>query len=453
MKYTLSIDIGASSGRHIISYFKHGKIVQKEVYRFENKMIEEDGSFYWDIDQLYIQILNGLRACKQQNLVPYSIGIDTWAVDYVLLDKNKNVIQKPFAYRDLRTQHVLRDIFSKIDPKNIYFKTGIQHQNFNTLFQLKSESDKVKENAHHFLMIPDYFNFKLSHQIKNEYTNFSTTQLLDVKTKSIDESLIKETGFKTSIFPEMVEPGTFIGKLKPELVEELGFDASIIAVASHDTASAFLSRRIKKAIVLSSGTWSLIGIITPKAIINEQSYAANFTNEGGYQNEYRFLKNIMGLWIIQEVSRNLDYQHSYETLAKLANESDYDEIFDVNDDCFLKPENMVETIKSYFDKRCITSPQSISDISRCVFRSLAYSYHQAIKEIELLTHETYDVINIVGGGGKNRFLNDTIEKITGKQIVIGPIEATALGNAAVQMIHHKELNNLEEYRELIKEIE
>ncbi|NLC97326.1 MAG: rhamnulokinase [Erysipelotrichaceae bacterium] len=452
MKYYLAIDIGASSGRHLISYFKDGKICQKEVYRFKNEIIEKNDSYYWDINKLFFNVLEGLKQCKTQNYIPCCIGIDTWAVDYVLLDKNEELVRDVFSYRDKRTENIIEEVHRKISFEKLYKKTGIQFQNFNSFYQLFSESEYVKEKSCHFLMIPDYLNYKLTNVMKNEYTNFTSTQLLNLESGKVDEELKNIIGFKEDIFKEIIMPKQLIGTITEEIKDYVGFDAEVISVASHDTASAFISRIKEDSIILSSGTWSLIGITSDVPIISEEALNANFTNEGGFNKEYRFLKNVSGLWLIQEVSRNLDYKYSYGELAKFAYESNYNEIFDVTNEMFLKPKNMIDTINTYFVNKGKNPPKNIKDISRTVFRSLANSYKTAIEEIEKISNKKYKYINIMGGGSQNQFLNYEIEKVTNKKVILNPIEATSLGNIAVQMLYSNEINNLKEYRKYLKEI-
>ncbi len=453
MNYYLSIDIGASSGRHIITYIKNEKLYQEEIYRFKNEIIFDNGSYYWDIDRLFEHIINGLKSCKEVEMIPYSLAIDTWAVDYVLLNKDKEVIQNPYSYRDSRTIKHIDEVLTNFKDGELFYKSGIQHQSFNTIFQLYSEKSEVKDEAYHFLMIPDYFNFKLTNKLFNEYTNLSTTQLLNYKTLGIDKALYKLLGFKNYIFEDIVSPGKYLGNFSREIIDKVGFNCKVIATTSHDTASAFLASKKSDSIIISSGTWSLIGVVVDDAIVSSDAYKYNFTNEGGYDNTYRFLKNIMGLWIIQEVARNIDYKYSYRELSDLAYKSNYNEIFDVNDKRFLNPDNMIEEIKLYFKERKLLVPENINDISRTVFRSLAHSYQEAVNHIEKTLNKEFDYINIIGGGSQNKFLNKEIERITNKKLILGPIEATSLGNAAVQMIAAKELDNIGVFRKYLKEVD
>ena len=300
-------------------------------------------------------------------------------------------------------------------------------------------------------MIPDYFHYLLTGKKVNEYTNMTTTQLVDYKTKELRDDLLAELGVSKEVFQKIVLPGTNIGPLSDEMQKELGLKADVVIPATHDTGSAFMASIEDNSLILSSGTWSLLGIESKEAIVNESSLRANFTNEGGYNYRYRFLKNIMGLWIIQEVSREFAGEYSFGELVELARKSQYEGIFDVNDERFLKPKNMVDEIISYFNERHEEPPHSIGEIAYCVYNSLAMSYKQAIEEIEPITHKTYSTVNVIGGGCQNILLNEMIATITGKRVLAGPVEATALGNILAQMISDGAIKDLNDGRKMIKE--
>lgn len=447
MTYYLAIDIGASSGRHILAKIKNNKIKIEEIYRFKNNVTEKKGHFYWDVDYLFNEIKKGIKETVRLDKIPRTIGIDTWAVDYVLLDKNNQRLSGVYAYRDLRVDDVINE-FNQVD---LYHKTGIQYQKFNTVYQLKSEDENILERTHSFLMIPDYFHYLLTDKKVNEYTNMTTTQLLDYKSNEIDDDILKIIGLSKDAFQERVMPGTNIGPLSKAMQNELGLKADVIVPATHDTGSAFMASIEEESLILSSGTWSLLGIETKTPIVTEESLRANFTNEGGYDYCYRFLKNIMGLWIIQEVSREFAGEYTFGELVELARKSKYLNVFDVNDERFLKPQNMVDEIINYFNDRHIQPPQSIGEIAYCVYYSLAISYQKAIDEIENMTGKTYTTINVIGGGCQNILLNEMIASVTNKRVLAGPIEATALGNLVSQMISVGEIKDLSEARKMIKE--
>lgn len=447
MIYYLAIDIGASSGRHILAHIYNHQIEIEEVYRFKNNVEEKEGHFYWNIDYLFEEIKKGILECVKQNKAPKTIGIDTWAVDYALLDAQGKRLSDIHAYRDSRTQEVLKSF----EREELYKKTGIQFQPFNTIYQLASEPELIKEQACDFLMVPDYLHYLLTGQKVNEYTNMSTTQLLDCQTSLLDQGLVDQTGCRADLFEKMVMPGTCIGPLTRELQEELGLKADVVVPATHDTGSAYMAAIEKDSVILSSGTWSLLGIETLEPIVTKESREANFTNEGGYDHRYRFLKNIMGLWIIQEIDREFEGEYSFSGLVDLARTSHFEGLFDVNDERFLKPQNMMEEIMSYFAERGESVPQSIGELSYCIYHSLAHSYKEAIDELEKITQKSYKVINIIGGGCQNELLNEMIAQVTGKKVVAGPIEATALGNILSQLISDHQISDLLAGRDMIRQ--
>ncbi len=447
INYYLAIDIGASSGRHILGFIENGKLFIEEIYRFENRIIEKNNHLFWDVDQLFDEVKVGMKIAARFNKIPVSVGIDTWGVDYVLLDENHMRLKDVSCYRDNRTKS-FQDL--KISRNDIYTLTGIQHQPFNTLFQLNSEQNKIKENSKHFLMVPDYLHFLLSGVMINEYTNMSTTQLLDVNTRTIDDSLLSEIKIKSSIFNTMVQPSTLIGELTKDIQEEVGYRCKIITPATHDTGSSYMASLVEDEIILSSGTWSLLGVELETPVLNELAYQNNFTNEGGFNNKIRFLKNIMGLWLIQEVARELRDQYTFSQLVIEARTSNFELVFDVNDERFLSPKSMIKEIEDYFAERNLSLPQTVGDIAYCIFHSLAVSYRENIKVLEEITHKTYSKINVLGGGCKNELLNELIEKECQKEIVVGPIESTAIGNLIAQMIGNREIRNMKEAKDIIK---
>lgn len=449
MKYYLAIDIGASSGRHILGYMDNNQIIIEEMYRFTNEMIEKDGHKYWDIDYLFDEVKKGIKACVTAGKIPVTLGIDTWAVDYVLLDHNQHRLQDIYAYRDLRVDKYIPEYFEVIEFDRIFELTGIQYQKFNTIYQLKSDNKEVKEKANHFLMIPDYLHYQLSNQMVNEYTNLTSTQLFDIKENRLSTELLDASEVNHSMFEKIVKPGTSIGNLSDEMTNELGLKSEIIVPPTHDTASAFMASVGEDSIIISSGTWSLMGVEINSPILSQDAQKANFTNEGGYEG-YRFLKNIMGLWIIQEVSRMYAKRYTFDELVRLAYKHPFDGVFDVNDERFLNPQNMIEEIKEYFQERNQTVPTSVGEITYCVYNSLACSYQKTVDEIEQITHKSYSLINVVGGGCKNKLLNEMIAEKTGKTVLAGPVEATALGNLLSQMIAKGEVKDLQEGRNIIR---
>lgn len=456
MNYYLAVDIGASSGRHILGWLENEKLHLEEIYRFENILVEKDGETCWDLENLWNQVKNGIFECSKRGIKPVSFGIDTWAVDFVLLDKDNKILGNTVAYRDGRTDKMMEKVFEIIPKEELYGRTGIQFQKFNTIYQLmavKEKNPEYLEKAESFLMIPDYINFLLTGEKTNEYTNASSTQLLDAKEKVWDYELIEKLGIKKEIFQRIIRPSEKIGKLKKEFVEEFGFYMEIIAPATHDTGSAFVASPITdgKTIFMSSGTWSLMGVELTEPNLKTESLACNFTNEGGAEYKFRFLKNIMGLWVIQEVRRNFDNAHSFSEIVETAKRSKYFAgTFDINHDRFLKPQNMIKEIKQSFSEKGQQEPVLLGEIAYSVFNSLTKSYRDSVNEIERLTGIKYESINVFGGGCQNNLLNQMLAEQTGKTVFAGPVEATAIGNIVTQMIGKKEIKDISEGREIIK---
>lgn len=457
MEYYLAIDIGASSGRHILGSIENGKIKLEEIYRFENGISKIGNEYCWNIEQLFKDIKSGIKKCKELGKIPKSIGIDTWAVDFVLLDERDKILGNAVAYRDDRTEGMMEDAFKVIPQDMMYLYTGIQFQRFNTVYQLlsiKKNNPEILDNAKTFLMIPDYLNFLLTGKKVNEYTNATSTQLVNSFDRTWDTKILDELGINKDIFQEIKLPKTSLGNLREELIDEFGFDMEVILPATHDTGSAFISSvcNDSDSIYLSSGTWSLIGVENRFPICVPQAMEHNFTNEGGIDYRYRFLKNIMGLWVIQEVKRNLDNKFSFGELVDLAREHmDFSSIVDVDHDRFLKPDNMIEEIKLYCIETHQRVPQEAGEIAMCVFNSLAHCYKKAVTNLEEIFEKEFTRINIFGGGCQNNLLNELVSKVTGKEVLAGPVEATAIGNIVAQMISKETFKDLGEARHVIKE--
>lgn len=453
----LAIDIGASGGRHILGYMENDKIRLKEIYRFENRMINDGGNLCWDTEYLFQQIIEGLKICRQIDKIPVSMAIDTWAVDYVLLDRNDKIIGKTYAYRDHRTENMDKKIEHIISSEKLYKRTGIQKQVFNTVYQLmafKEEYPELLDNSETFLMLPDYFSFLLTGVKKSEYTNATSTQLVNSDTKDWDWELIEKLNFNKNIFLPLNLPETVTGNFKKEIVNQVGFDCKVIMAASHDTASAVISvpetDEKNSSIYISSGTWSLMGIETDNPISTKESMNLNFSNEGGYHYKFRFLKNITGLWIIQSVRNEINKQYSFAELCKMAeDEKDFSSKINVNDLCFLSPESMIKEIQSYCEKTGQIVPRSISEIASVVYNSLADSYNKTAEEIEKITGKKYEQIHIIGGGSNADYLNQLTANRTGKTVYAGPAEASSAGNIIVQMIQNKEFSTLKEAKKII----
>jgi len=431
MPYCLAVDIGASSGRHLLGELKDGKLICTEIYRFENGIKEADGGLVWDIDSLLENVITGIERCKALGKIPETMAIDTWGVDYVLLDQSKKEILPCVSYRDSRTQGIPEEVFNIISQDTIYSKTGIQKQNFNSIFQLYCDKKSGKlEKAEHFLMIPEYLSFKLTGIIKNEYTNASTTSLINADTKTWDTEILDALGIKKSIFREPSLPGTEVGNFTHEIKERVGFDCKVLLCPSHDTASAVAACPIdEKSVFISSGTWSLVGTENLTPVTSKQAKNANLSNEGGIDYRFRFLKNIMGMWLFQNIKRNLDNKYTYDEMMFMAMESSFTEKIDPTDQVFLAPENMIEAVRGYLKKPDLP----IGDVLNSVYHSLAYSYESTVKEIEKISNKKVDRIAIVGGGCKDKYLNSLTKKYTKKRVTAGPVEGTATGNIISQL--------------------
>ncbi len=453
MKYYLSIDIGASSGRHILSSVQNGKLVLEEVYRFENGMTQKDGHLVWEYEKLFSNIIEGLKECKKLGKIPVSVGIDTWGVDYALIDADGKVIGDVYAYRDGRTEEPIKKVHEIIPFETLYKRTGSQFQIYNTIYQLYTDKLSGKlDKAERFLMMPDFFNYLLTGVMKNEFTNASTTGLMSAKTRDWDMETVKELDLPEKLFKELSDPATFVGNLKPEIAKEIGYDIKVVLPATHDTASAVMAvPEIDQPLYISSGTWSLLGIESPVAISTEEALKENFTNEGGYERSTRFLKNIMGLWMIQCVRREYNKKYSWGDFVKLSKEvKDFDSIVDVNDNSFLAPASMIEAIKDYCRKTGQKVPETPGEIALCVYASLAVCYKRAVETVERVTGYKFDTIHIVGGGCQNAYLNELTAKRTGRRVVAGPVEATAIGNALSQLLYDGAVKNINEAKELVK---
>ncbi len=453
--YYLAVDIGASGGRHILGSLDNGKLQLEEIYRFENGLIEKDGYLCWDLDRLFQEILNGLKKCKIAGKIPVSMGVDTWGVDFVLLDSEDKVLGPTVGYRDKRTAGMDEVVYKVMKEEQLYQRTGIQKQIFNTIYQLtavKTQRPEILQKAEALLMIPDYFHFLLTGKKAQEYTNATTGQLVNPVTKDWDYALLDKLGIKKEIFQKISLPKTSLGKLRREIQEEVGFDCEIVLPATHDTGSAVLAVPASDDdyLYISSGTWSLIGIERMEADCREESRLANFTNEGGYDYRFRYLKNIMGLWMIQSVRHELEDKYSFAELCAMASKSSsFPSTVDVNAQVFLAPDNMTQAIKDYLKEAGQKVPETIGELAACIYNSLAASYGSAVKEIETLTGRSFKRIHIVGGGSNADYLNQLTADYTGKDVCAGPSEATALGNILAQMLKADVFEDIIEARKCV----
>lgn len=453
-EYYLAIDIGASSGRHILGWIQDGKIQSEEVYRFENGMKRMGESLCWDVDLLLEEVLNGMKKCGETGKIPKYMGIDTWAVDYVLLDKDGNKLGNTYGYRDRRTVGVREKVYEIISKEELYTRTGIANNEFNTIFQLmahKWQESEILEKAEHLLMVPDYLCYKLTGIMETEYTNASTTGLVDANAKNWDFEIIEKLGLPKKIFKEIKMPGKKLGDLKSDIAKKAGFNVNVMTVASHDTASAVLSVPYDgKGVYISSGTWSLMGVETDKPDCSVQAMKKGFTNEGGFGGKYRYLKNIMGLWMIQSVRNEWGRKYSFAEICEMAKaEKDYEAFVDVNDKSFLAPESMTEAVKSYCKSHGETVPENEGQIAKVIYESLAKSYSQTVEELKENLGMDIDKIYIVGGGCNATYLNELTAKYTKTQVSAGPSEATAIGNIMAQILGSKMKMDVNEARKMI----
>ncbi len=450
-RYHLAIDIGASSGRHILGHLEDGRMVLEEIHRFPNGMVDKDGEKVWDVEELFVQIKCGMKKCAQAGKIPDSVGIDTWGVDFVLLDQAGKRIGNAVAYRDDRTKGMDEEVYKIISEDALYARTGIQKQQFNTIYQLMALKTKKPEQlaaAETLLMVPDYFHYLLSGVAATEYTEATTGQLVSPVTKDWDMELIEMLGYPKKIFQRMVTPGTALGDLTEEVQAEVGFNCKVVVPATHDTGSAVIAVPTSSddAIYISSGTWSLMGIERKEADCSMKSMQANFTNEGGYGHRFRYLKNIMGLWMIQSVKKEIGGDLGFGEICEMASRCNIASIVDCNDDRFLAPANMTEEVKAACRESGQQVPETLAEVASVIYNSLAKCYARTIRQIQEITARTYDCIHIVGGGANADYLNRLTAQATGVPVYAGPTEATAIGNLSAQMMAAGELADLKEAR-------
>ena len=428
MKYYLAIDLGASSGRHVVGHFENNELKLEEVYRFRTEMDDSSNGLVWNIPRILKEIKFGIKKAFQKYHEIESLSIDTWGVDYVLMDGEKE-IPPYYAYRNDRNQKSAEKVHKFLPFNEIYKRTGIQFAAFNTIYPLYDDKEKGRlEKATDYLMLPCYFVYKLTGIKTHEYTIESTGSLLDPRTREYHYELLEKLGFDKRFFGELKQPGFIVGDLLPEVQKEVGGNCKVVLCASHDTASAFEAVDVdEESLILSSGTWSLLGIKIKDPIISEESLKANYTNEGGV-GYIRFLKNIMGMYlvnrVVQEIGQNIPY------VMKHIEESKYKRTFDVNDESLNAPKNMREAILKLLKDN---PPKRDIDLFASIYHSLALCYKKAIEELQKITGKTYKKIYIVGGGAKNKYLNNLVKEYTNLEVIALPIEATSLGNIKVQM--------------------
>lgn len=458
MKKVLAFDFGASSGRAIIGSFDGEKITLKEVHRFTNDPVDLDGTLYWDVLRLFYEIKQGIVKAKIAGGFD-SIGIDTWGVDFGLIDKNGRLLENPVHYRDKRTSGLVEESFKSVPRQKMYDITGIQFMELNTLFQLislKKQRPEMLERADKMLFMPDLFAYFLTGKMCSEYSIASTSQLIDINTRSWSKELLDAFGIKESLFAPLTEPGTQLGNLSKEICEECGVESvPVISVCGHDTQSAITAVPCESGdfAFLSSGTWSLFGTELQKPIVNETSLKINITNEGGFGGTTGFLKNIIGLWLIQESRRQWQREgkdYSYADLEKLAlSEEPFKCFIDPDAPEFVPQGNIPERVREFCRKTGQYVPESVGEIMRCIYESLAMKYRMTFEKLCECTGKDYPVIHVIGGGTKDGLLCRMTASSCGKTVKAGPIEATVMGNVAVQLMSDGTIGSISEARKAV----
>ena len=435
-----AVDLGATSGRTILGSLVDGKLVQRELTRFPNPIIETGGHFFWDIYALYNEVVRGLKVVATEGIEIASIGIDTWGVDFVMIGKDGGVLRNPYCYRDPHTDGAMEEFFKRVPKEKVYEKTGIQFMQFNSLFQLatlKRNHDSALEAADKILFVPDALTYMLTGEAVCEYTILSTSQLLDPRTKRMDPELLEAVGLKENQFGRYVQPGEVVGHLSAEVQKMTGLGAvPVVAVAGHDTGSAVAAvpAENERFAYLSCGTWSLLGVETKDAIINEQSYANNFTNEGGIEGTTRFLKNICGMWLLERCRK--EWTDAPADVNQINQDSMEAEAFrsfifpDAPD--FANPVSMVEAIQNYCRKTGQPVPEDYRAMARCIFESLAMRYRQVLGYLKEMAPFPIEKLHVIGGGSRNGYLMQMAANSIGMPVVTGPVEGTAIGNIMLQ---------------------
>jgi rhamnulokinase len=458
--YNLAFDFGASSGRAILSKFDGDKIELEEIYRFPNEPVRMGGNFYWDFLRLFHELKNGLKKAAMKKVKISSIGVDTWGVDYGLIDKNDNLLSIPMHYRDSRTNNIIDDINKIVPYEDIYKITGIEYMPFNTLYQLYADykyRPNILNEAKAVLLMPDLFSYFLTGKMKNEYTIASTTQMLDAKLKTWSHELLDKVNIPQNILQEIIKPGEVYGVLSKEIQEEVNLgEIPVVAVCGHDTASAVTGTPLDEEnnVFLSSGTWSLLGMEIDRPIINELSLKYKFTNEGGAEDKITFLRNINGTYILQQLKVSWSENYVKVDFPDIINEAKLkkNKKFSIkpNYQDFMAPLNMAETIEKYCVNNGQGKPEGLGEIAIAVYNGLAEEYKNSVENLEIVTGKKINKINIIGGGIKDKFLCQLTANATKKQVTAGPIEAAAFGNSIMQFIATEYIANIQAGRKIIK---
>ncbi|HZL10578.1 MAG TPA: rhamnulokinase family protein [Prolixibacteraceae bacterium] len=459
-RYFLAFDLGASSGRAILGTLSNGNLELTEIHRFVNQMQLINGHYFWNVFSLFYELKTGLKKCiKEFGIQPESIGIDTWGVDFVHLNREGLILSLPFAYRDSRTNTSMDDLFQLVPQEEVYAQTGIQFMQFNSLFQLFSmvkDQSSLLEITESILFMPDALNYLFSGVKKSEFSIASTSQMIVPGTCKWNYELIEKAGIPSEILHDIILPGTILGDILKDVADETGSKSvPVIAVAGHDTGSAIVSvpSTLKNFVYLSSGTWSIMGIESDHPIISEQTHQLNFTNEGGVDGTTRFLKNIMGMWLIQEVQRIWAEQgtvYTWVAMVELARKSQpFKFLINPDDQMFLNPKDMTQAVRDFCYQTAQGTPQTHDEVIRCIYDSLALKYRFTLEQIHDVTDQPIEVIHIIGGGANNHFLNQLTSDSTGLRVIAGPIEATAIGNILIQAKALGYVGSLTEIRQIV----
>jgi len=455
----LAFDIGAESGRALLGTLEKEEIRVKEIYRFQNKMISKGGRVYWDVHHLFEEIKKGIRECVRENKGPvFSIGIDTWGVDFGLFDKRGHLISLPFAYRDKRNKKAMEEFLEKIPPKQVYHLTGIQFLQFNSLFQLhalRTQNPEIITKAKDLLFMPDIFNYFLTGEMATEFSYATTSQLFNPRKDGWEEQLFKILDVPVSLMQDVETAGKILGPVKGSVEKETGISSvPVVLAATHDTASAVAAVPAKgeEWAFISSGTWSIMGIELNSSLINEESYSLNFTNEGGIGRKFRLSKNITGLWLLQECRkkwrgrRNIEYG---ELMKKASSAKPFRSLIDPDCPLFLKPADMTEAIGEFCRKTGQPRPESVNEFVRCVLESLAFKYKFVFDELCSLCGRPISRVHIIGGGSRNKVLCQYTADALGLPVVAGLAEAAAVGNIMIQALSAGKVDSLESVRDMI----
>jgi rhamnulokinase len=452
----LAVDLGAESGRVVLGRFDGGRVSLEEIHRFPNLPVRLPDGLHWDVLRILHEIKEGLAKAMRGEKIE-GVGVDSWGVDFGILDRDGALVSNPYHHRDTRTESMVDEALRLASRKEIYGTTGIQFLPINTLYQLLAmRGSPLLEAAETLLLIPDLINYWLTGEKACEYTNATTTQLLDLKTGGWSQDLLKKLDLPSGLFAPIVSPGTELGPVLPEVAEEIGAGPLIFAVASHDTASAVVAVPAKADdfAYISSGTWSLVGVEARSPVVTQEAIEANFTNEGGFVGSTRFLKNVMGLWLLQECRRQWareGHEYSYEELSRIAEGAPSGPLVDPDHPAFLTPGDMTARIRRFCEETGQAPPERPAAFARCVFESLALKYGHAIEQAQNLTGQRIGTVNVVGGGSQNALLCQLTADVAQLPVVAGPVEATAMGNVMVQAFAQNRVGSPEEIRAVVRD--